>query len=92
MQDSLDEEEITTVTQDDIRIVLTPLLAVRSDTFRIRAYGDAMNPADAGLAGATPESVAYCEAIVQRTTEDDPGGNGKKFVITYFRWLGPDDI
>ena len=65
---------------------------VRSDTFRIRAYGDAMNPAGADDPNATPESVAYCEAIVQRTTIDDPGGNGKKFVITYFRWLGPDDI
>lgn len=72
--------------------VVRPMLAVRSDTFRIRAYGDAMNPADASDSNATPESVAYCEAIVQRTNEPDPGGNGKKFVITYFRWLGPDDI
>ncbi|MCP5530914.1 MAG: hypothetical protein H7A44_10785 [Opitutaceae bacterium] len=92
VQDSLDELGITTVTQDDIRNVIDPMLAVRSDTFRIRAYGDAINPADAGVAGATPEAVAYCEAIVQRTNQDDPLGNGKKFVITYFRWLGPDDI
>ncbi|MEZ5414778.1 MAG: hypothetical protein R3F03_10750 [Opitutaceae bacterium] len=71
---------------------LQDLLTTRSDTFRIRAYGDAINPADAAVAGATPEAVAYCEAIVQRTNQDDPLGNGKKFVITYFRWLGPDDI
>ena len=92
IQDSLDEADITTITQDDLRVVLYPLLAVRSDTFRIRAYGDAMNPADVGVAGATPESVAYCEAIVQRTNDPGPSGIGKKFVITYFRWLGPDDI
>ena len=71
---------------------VSPILAVRSDTFRIRAYGDAMNPADADDVNVTPDSVAYCETIVQRTNEDDSGGNGKKFVITYFRWLGPDDI
>ena len=71
---------------------VAPILTVRSDTFKIRAYGDAMNPADVGVAGARPEAVAYCEAIVQRTNDDDPLGHGEKFVITYFRWLGPDDI
>ncbi len=68
------------------------ILTTRSDTFRIRAYGDAMNPADAGDPNAAPVSVAYCEAIVQRTHEADPSGSGNRFVITYFRWLGPDDI
>lgn len=64
-----------------------PILAVRSDTFRIRAYGDAINPAT----GAR-ESVAYCEAIVQRTPEMIDGTLGRRFVITYFRWLYPDQI
>lgn len=73
------------VSTTDFLAAMEPWFTVRSDTFRIRAYGDAMNPADANLTGATPESVAYCEAIVQRT-------NQEKFVITYFRWLGPDDI
>lgn len=86
----LDDALPSTVSPSVFVQVLNDILTVRSDTFRIRAYGDAMNPADDE--DATPESVAYCEAIVQRTTEDDPGGNGKKFVITYFRWLGPDDI
>ena len=79
-------------TETDTLDLIGPVLATRSDTFRIRAYGNAINPADAAVAGATPDAVAYCEAIVQRTNEDDPLGNGKKFVITYFRWLGPDDI
>lgn len=83
---------ISSMTAQEFVDDLAPILAVRSDTFRIRAYGDAMNPADAGDANAKPEAVAYCEAIVQRTNQDDPGGHGKKFVITYFRWLGPDDI
>jgi len=67
-------------------------LTVRSQTFIVRAYGDAINPADVEVTEAGPEATAYCEAIVQRTDEDAPLGNGKKFVITYFRWLGPDDI
>ena len=84
--------KITSMTAQEFITDVSPILAVRSDTFRIRAYGDAMNPADADDANATPDSVAYCEALVQRTNQAAPGGNGKKFVITYFRWLGPDDI
>jgi len=78
-------------TEADIFALIGPALTTRSDTFRIRAYGEAMNPADADDPEAKPEAVAYCEAIVQRTDRDLPG-YGKKFVITYFRWLGPDDI
>lgn len=83
---------LSNVTVSEFLSVMGEWFAVRSDTFRIRAYGDALNPADTNASGATPEAVAYCEAIVQRTNQDDPLGNGKKFVITYFRWLGPDDI
>ncbi len=70
-----------------IMTVIGPMLTVRSDTFRIRAYGDALNPTDS----AKVESAVYCEAIVQRTPEPMPDF-GRRFVITYFRWLGPDDI
>jgi hypothetical protein len=71
----------------EFRDTMSPWLTTRSDTFRVRAYGDALNPADA----TRVESTAYCEAIVQRTAQDLPG-HGRRFVITYFRWLGPDDI
>ncbi len=67
--------------------VMRPQLAVRSDTFRVRAYGDAVNPADA----TRVESVAWCEAIIQRTVGVS-GDNQGLLVIVYFRWLGPDDI
>jgi hypothetical protein len=70
-----------------IMAALGPMLTVRSDTFRIRAYGEAVNPADPGRI----EALAYCEAIVQRTPDPMPGF-GRRFVITYFRWLGPEDI
>jgi len=80
------------VTPERFVQTLRELLTTRSDTFRIRAYGDALNPADAANVGATPEAVAYCEAIVQRTNQVDPLGHGQKFVIVYFRWLGLDDL
>lgn len=83
---------ITTMTAQEFVDDIGAILAVRSDTFRIRAYGDALNRADAAVAGAVPEAIAYCEAIVQRTATADPSGHGKKFVVTYFRWLGPNDI
>jgi len=92
VQDSLDDAGITTLTQDDLHSVLWPMLAVRSDTFRIRAYGDARNPADAGDPNASPQATAYCEGIVQRTPLPDPLGNGLRFEIVTFRWLGPEDI
>ncbi|MFZ5494152.1 MAG: hypothetical protein ACOZE5_02290 [Verrucomicrobiota bacterium] len=71
----------------DFGDVMRPWLAVRSDTFRVRACGDAVNPADPTRTVAT----AWCEAIVQRV-KDDPAATSGRFVITYFRWLGADDI
>jgi hypothetical protein len=75
------------VTPQEFRDAMQVWLTVRSDTFRIRAYGEASNPADP----MRVEATAYCEAIVQRTTDAMPGF-GRRFVVTYFRWLGPDDI
>lgn len=71
----------------DFGDVMRPRLAVRSDTFRVRAYGDAVNPSDP----SRREAGAWCEAIVQRV-KDSPGNSAGRFIITYFRWLGPDDI
>ena len=51
------------LTQADLLTALGPSLTARSDTFRIRAYGDVVNPA---VGGATPDAHAWCEAIVQR--------------------------
>jgi hypothetical protein len=70
---------------------------VRSDTFRVRAYG------------ATPGGAqAWCEAIVQRVPDfvdpsDPPAAPlevvndvnkrfGRKFRIVSFQWLNPDEI
>ena len=76
------------IAPSDFMAAIGPMLTVRSDTFRIRAYGEAVNPVD----GTKTEAVAYCEAIVQRTSDLAPNGLGRKFIIIHFRWLGPDEI
>ena len=80
--------KVTSVTETQLITELRPILATRSDTFRIRGYGDTLNPADR----ATVQASAYCEAIVQRTPESAPNALGQRFIVTYFRWLGRDDI
>ncbi len=49
------------LTQADLLSQLGPFLTVRSDTFTIRAYGDAVDP----LTGQVVARV-WCEAVVQR--------------------------
>jgi len=65
-----------------------PMLTVRSDTFRVRGYGDVVSPVDQ----TTVQATACCEAMVQRISEAAPNGLGRRFILVTFRWLGPDDI
>ncbi|MDP0495458.1 MAG: hypothetical protein Q7Q73_04540 [Verrucomicrobiota bacterium JB024] len=90
------------VKQGDIIQALGPSLTVRSDTFRIRAYGETLDP----ITGDKIAS-AVCEAIVQRvpapvspnSTDADtleyyePSDTlGRKFEIVSFQWLPSDQI
>ncbi|MDB6092498.1 MAG: hypothetical protein JWM32_60 [Verrucomicrobia bacterium] len=87
----------------DLMATLAPMLFVRSDTFRLRAYGDRANPVTGAITGR-----AWAEAIVQRlpsyvdATQDaataptdlNPQNRalGRRFKIISFRWLDPADI
>ena len=51
------------ITQGDILQALAPVLTVRSDTFKIRAYGETLDSNGAVAA------KAWCEAVVQRTPQ-----------------------
>ncbi len=90
------------LTQADLLQVIGPSITNRSDTFRIRAYGEALDAAGKSVA------KAYCEAIVQRTPSYvDPSNEpsvratnltnlnktyGRKYQLVSFRWLSPQEI
>ncbi|WP_269522143.1 hypothetical protein [Coraliomargarita parva] len=85
------------LTQADVLQQIGQRLAARSDTFRIRTYGESRNP----VSGETYR--AYCEAIVQRTTEyidpdldpwdtPNPDDLGRRFKVIGLRWLSEDEI
>jgi len=90
------------LTQADILTVIGPFLSARSDTFRIRAYGDSINPRN-----GTILARAWCETIVQRrptyvdlsdAPESKPSVGslnerlGRRFEVVSFRWLREDEI
>ncbi|MBI5691161.1 MAG: hypothetical protein HZC55_13830 [Verrucomicrobia bacterium] len=93
------------LTPGDIMTALAPVLFPRSDTFVVRTYGEAINPAT-----GTVEGRAWCEALVQRVPEYvDPLADipevlpdslssevnrqhGRRFKVVSFRWLTRSDI
>ncbi len=90
------------LTQADVLQVIGPSITAKSDTFRIRAYGEALD------ASGKTTAKAWCEAIVQRTPSYlDPANvptargaelsdlnktYGRKYQIVSFRWLSPQEI
>ena len=91
------------LTQGDLLMPLAQVITVRGDTFRIRAYGEARDAANAVTARA------WCEAVVQRFPEYlDPVDAaelpedqltskanrdfGRRFLVRSFRWLPPEEI
>ncbi|MEO7098606.1 MAG: hypothetical protein ABI162_04540 [Luteolibacter sp.] len=88
------------ISQGDVLSSIGSFVSVRSDTFRIRAFGDARNATGGVIARA------WCEATIQRVPEyvdpvDSPDvaasatanlNFGRQFKIVAFRWLQPDEI
>ncbi len=90
------------LTQADVLQVIGPSLSVRSDTFRVRGYGESLDKSGNTVA------KAYCEAIVQRMPDYVDTANaasergnslsnlnktyGRKFAFVSFRWLSDQEI
>lgn len=92
------------LTQADVLTPLAPYLSVRSDTFIIRAYGNALDPLTGELV-----SEAWVEALVQRVPAfveagaDSPDtplslvtadnqAFGRQFKVLATRWLNQDEL
>jgi len=103
INEEIEEFSSQWLTQADIMTALAPVLFNRSDTFLVRSYGEALNPANGESVGE-----AWCEALVQRMPQpiepadkqsisdneyqQPPGEFGRKFQIISFRWLDTLDI
>lgn len=91
------------VKQGDVLTPIAPILSVRSDSFVIRAYGEARDASGEVIARA------WCEAVVERDREYiDPadeaylppsgltrqvnGTFGRRFNLILFRWLNPQEV
>jgi hypothetical protein len=78
------------LTQADILQALGPVLSARSDTFTIRSYGDVEDTVSGEVV-----SRAWCEATVQRTTNEEDSvnkPNQRVFKVVAFRWLSSEEI
>ena len=91
------------LTQGDVLQSLAPILQVRSDYFRIRTCGEALD------SNGKVAARAWCEALVQRTSDYlnpvDPAHRtpaelssavnrnfGRRYQIVSFRWLNSYEI
>lgn len=90
------------LTQADLLQSIGPVLSARSDTFRIRACGEAHD------ASGKVVATAWCEAVVQRTPAYVAAGDpllsppsrlgtvnarfGRRFQLVHFRWLHPAEV
>ena len=90
------------LTQADLLQFIGPALTARSDTFRIRAYGECLD------AAGKVTARAWCEAVVQRSPNYVDGSDdslalpetlnpanrqfGRRFEIVSFRWLREEEI
>jgi hypothetical protein len=90
------------VSQADILQLIAPAIQTRSDTFKIRSYGEVSDAFNGS------KTKAWCEAIVTRTADlttstgvnpndieevkQNATGMGRQYKIVSFRWLNEDEI
>jgi hypothetical protein len=88
------------ISQGDVLTAIGSFATVRSDTFKIRAYGEARDKDNKVIARA------WCEAVVQRFPDYvDPADSpemvanelanqafGRRFQTIAFRWLHPEEV
>lgn len=80
------------LTQADVMTAIGPMLAPRSDTFKIRARGDCFDDFGEPIGSATIEAVLQRipEATDPTVSLDKP--TNRKWKITSMRWLTDDEL
>jgi hypothetical protein len=91
------------VKQGDILTPIAPILSARSDTFLIRSYGEATDATGNVVARAWCEAQVTrdrnfvnlkdkAETSILSLTQSTNKTFGRRFLITSFRWMNPQDI
>ena len=91
------------LTQGDLLMALAPVITVRGDTFRIRSYGESKTTDGKVEAKAwceaivqrVPEYLDPQDSPEVKTAQLKSKANtlfGRRFVITSFRWLSPEEV
>ena len=91
------------VKQADILTPIAPILSARSDSFLVRGYGEKTDASGKVIARAwceavvqrTPEYLDAEDSPEVKTADLDKEANrnfGRRFVITSFRWLSPEEV
>lgn len=96
------------LTSGDLMTALAPSIVTRSDTYRVRLYGEALDPiASASFSTSEPGARRWLEAVVQRfpdgvDTADFISDNwvqmiaepnwGRRFKVVSLRWLREDEL
>ncbi|MEK7951332.1 hypothetical protein [Luteolibacter soli] len=91
------------LTQGDLLMALAPVITVRGDTFRIRSYGESKSKDGAVEAKAWCEAIVQRvpeyldtkdnpELKTSQLTKESNIRFGRRFVITSFRWLSPEEV
>ncbi|WP_269522580.1 hypothetical protein [Coraliomargarita parva] len=84
------------ITQADLLSEIGAALTARGDTFKIRSYGDVVDPINGKIV-----SQVWLETIVQRVPEpvldadqdyEPDDAFGRRFTIVSMRWLNEDEI
>ncbi|MGB0372199.1 MAG: hypothetical protein ACPGN3_12770 [Opitutales bacterium] len=84
----------TSLNQANILQAIGPVISARTDTFRIRSYGETVD-ANGNV------TTAWCEALVQRVYDQDSAeelsnteldAHARRFEILSLRWLNAEDV
>lgn len=91
------------VKQADILTPIAPVLSARSDSFIVRAYGESVDKDGKVLARAWCEAVVERskefldtddkpETQISKLTQDANKAFGRRYKVSAFRWLHPDEV